>query len=116
VDGEGQAPQNSIAVDRERAARYGLEIRDVQDVIETALGGKAATEMWEGEKHFSVALRLREDERALSRLKDVLVDTPDKGHVPLVEVAGFREASGAMNISREDGRRVTAIGVFIKGR
>src|SRR5262249_38427127 len=116
VDRAGEVPQSIIDVDRERAARYGLDIQDVQDVIETALGGKAATEMWEGEKHFGVVLRLREDERALSRLKDVLVDTPDKGHVPLLEVAEFREAEGAMNISRENGRRVAAIGVFIKGR
>jgi cobalt-zinc-cadmium resistance protein CzcA len=116
VDRAGEVPQSIIEVDRERAARYGLDIQDVQDVIETALGGKTATQIWEGEKHFGVVLRLREDERALSRLKDVLVDTPDKAHVPLLEVATFREAAGAMNISRENGTRVTAIGVFIKDR
>ena len=116
VDRAGEVPQSIIEIDRERAARYGLDIQDVQDVIETALGGKVATQIWEGEKHFGVVLRLREDERALSRLKDVLVDTPDKAHVPLVELASFREAGGAMNISRENGTRVTAIGVFIKDR
>ena len=116
VDRAGEVPQSIIEIDRERAARYGLDIQDVQDVIETALGGKSATQMWEGEKHFGVVLRLREDERELSRLKDVLVDTPDKAHVPLVELATFREAAGAMNISRENGTRVTAIGVFIKDR
>jgi len=116
VDRAGRVPQSIVEVDRGRAARYGLDVQDVQDVIETALGGKAATQLWEGEKHFGVVLRLREDERALSRLKDVLVDTPDHGHVPLVELATFREAEGAMNISRENGRRVSSIGVFIKGR
>jgi heavy metal efflux system protein len=116
VDRAGDVPQSIIEIDRERAARYGLDIQDVQDVIETALGGKTATQLWEGEKHFGVVLRLREDERALSRLKDVLVDTPDGAHVPLVELATFREAAGAMNISRENGTRVTAIGVFIRGR
>jgi len=116
VDRAGQVPQSLIEIDRERAARYGLDIQDVQDVIETALAGKTATQLWEGEKHFGVALRLREDERGLGRLKDVLVDTPDGSHVPLVELANFREADGAMNLSRENGTSVKAIGVFIRGR
>src|SRR5207253_1465934 len=52
-----------INIDRDRAARYGLNVGDIQDVIETGLGGKAATELWEGEKHFSVVVRLPESER-----------------------------------------------------
>jgi len=116
VDRAGEVPQIVIAIDRDRAGRYGLDVQDVQDVIETALGGKVATQLWEGEKHFGVALRLSENERALARLKDVLLDTPDGGHVPLLEVAEFHETEGAMNISRENGTRVAAIGVFIEGR
>src|SRR5262249_7059358 len=65
---------------------------------------------------FGVALRLSEKERAAARLRDVLLDTPDGGHVPLLEVADFRETDGAMNISRENGTRIAAIGVFIEGR
>jgi heavy metal efflux system protein len=109
-------PQKVIEVDRDRAGRYGLDVQDVQDVIETALGGKVATQLWEGEKHFGVTLRLREDQRELGRLKDVLVDTPGGAHVPLQEVSTSRETEGAMNISRENGTRVAAIGVFIQGR
>ncbi|MFI5315542.1 MAG: efflux RND transporter permease subunit [Myxococcota bacterium] len=116
VDRAGEVPQIVISIDRDRAGRYGLDVQDIQDVIETALGGKVATQLWEGEKHFGVALRLRENERAAERLKDVLLDTPDGGHVPLLEVAEFRETEGAMNISRENGTRVASIGVFIEGR
>jgi heavy metal efflux system protein len=116
VDRAGEVPQEVIEVDRDRAARYGLDVQDVQDVVETALGGKVATQLWEGEKHFGVALRLREDQRELAKLKDVLVDTPDGAHVPLEEVSTSRETVGAMNISRENGTRVAAIGVFIEGR
>ncbi len=54
-----------IDVDRERAARYGLNVADIQDVIETALGGKATTEIWEGEQRFGVVVRLPAGERAL---------------------------------------------------
>lgn len=116
VDRAGQVPQALIEIDRARAARYGLNIGDIEDVIEIGLAGKAATELWEGERHFSVVVRLPEAGRSLARLKKVLVDTPDGSHIPLDQVAAFKEASGSMNISREDGTRLSAISVFIKGR
>jgi heavy metal efflux system protein len=116
IDRAGEVPQSLIEIDREHAARYGLNVSDVQDVIETALGGRAATELWEGEKHFSVVVRLPESERTLASLKDVLVDTADGQHIPLGQLATFKIASGSMNISRENGTRVTAVGVFIRGR
>jgi len=72
--------------------------------------------LWEGEKHFSVVVRLRQPERALGRLKNILVDTPDGMHIPLEQVADFRETCGSMNISRENSTRLCAISVFIKGR
>jgi len=116
IDRLGQLPHSIIEIDRERAARYGLNVMDIQDVIETGLGGKAATELWEGEKHFSVVVRLSEPERALSRLKDILVDTPAGLHIPLAQVADFKTTGGAMNISRENGLRVLAVSVFIHNR
>jgi len=60
VDRMGEVPQSNITIDRERSARYGLNVSDIQDVIETGLGGRVATELWEGEKHFSVVVRLPE--------------------------------------------------------
>ena len=116
IDRAGQVPQSLIEIDRERAARYGLNVSDVEDVIETGLGGKAATALWEGEKHFSVLVRLPEAARGLDLMKNILVDTPEGLHIPLAEVATFRESSGAMNISRENGSRVMAISIFIEGR
>jgi cobalt-zinc-cadmium resistance protein CzcA len=116
IDRAGQVPQSLIEIDRERAARYGLNVSDVEDVIETGLGGKAATELWEGEKHFSVLVRLPEAARGLDLMKNILVDTPEGLHIPLAEVATFKESSGAMNISRENGSRVMAISIFIEGR
>lgn len=116
VDRAGEVPQSVIEVDRAAAARHGLNVQDVEDVIETGLGGKAATELWEGEKHFSVVLRLPEPERALGKLEGILVDTPAGPRVPLRELANFKVTSGAMNISRENGTRVKAVGVFIQGR
>jgi cobalt-zinc-cadmium resistance protein CzcA len=116
VDRAGEIPQTAIEIDRQAAARYGLNIGDIEDVIQTGLGGKAATEIWEGEKHFSIVVRLPEAQRSLTNLKKILVDTPDGLHIPLEQVATFKEASGSMNISREDNTRFSAISVFIKGR
>jgi cobalt-zinc-cadmium resistance protein CzcA len=116
VDRAGEVPQALIEIDRDRAARYGLNVGDIEDVIEIGLAGKAATELWEGEKHFSIVVRLPEPERSLAKLKKVLVDTPDGLHIPLEQVAEFKESSGSMNISRENGTRLSAISVFIKGR
>ena len=116
VDRLGELPQIQIKVDRARAARYGLNVADVQDVIETALGGKQVTQMWEGEQRFGVAVRLEEPERTLTRMQGMLVATPGGAYVPLAEIANFRTVGGMMNIARENGKRVLAIGVFIRGR
>jgi cobalt-zinc-cadmium resistance protein CzcA len=116
VDRLGELPQIQVRVDRARAARYGLNVADVQDVIESALGGKAVTQVWEGEQRFAVAVRLPEEERTVTRMQRLLVATPDGAYVPLSEVTTFRTVGGMMNIAREDGKRVLAIGVFIRGR
>jgi heavy metal efflux system protein len=116
IDRDGQLPQYRIAIDRERAARYGLTIEQVQDVIQTALAGKSVSYIWEGERRFDVVVRLDESARSLARIKEITVATPSGAYIPLQEVAKFETASGAMNIAREAGRRVLSIGIFIKDR
>ena len=116
IDRLGDLPQLVIDIDRDRAARLGLNVQDIQDVVEAALGGKAATQIWEGERKFAVAVRLPENKRVIASLPQTLIPTPDGGYAPLGSVATIREISGAMNIARESGRRTVAIGIFIKGR
>ena len=116
IDRAGEVPQALIEIDRERASRFGLNVGDIEDVIDISLAGKEATELWEGERHFGVVVRLPESQRSLANIKKLLVDTPEGLHIPLEQVASFREASGSMNVSREGGTRLSAISVFIKGR
>ena len=120
IDREGELPQLIIDIDRARAARLGLNVGDIQDVIEAALAGKAATFLWEGERKVAVAVRLPQAKRAISELPRTLISVPSNlpggATVPLSEVATIRETTGAMNIARESGRRTMAIGLFIKGR
>jgi cobalt-zinc-cadmium resistance protein CzcA len=116
IDRDGQLPQYRIEIDRARAARYGLNVGDIEDVIETALAGKEATSIWEGERRFSVVVRLDEHEREPARLERLMIATPDGAFIPLSQVADFRVESGAMDIARENGRRVLSVGIFIAGR
>jgi cobalt-zinc-cadmium resistance protein CzcA len=116
IDRAGSLPQYVIDIDRAAAARYGVNVGDIQDLVETALAGKATSELWEGEKHFSVVVRLRDGERDPANLPNLLVATPGGAQVPLAKLARFRAVSGAMNIARENGRRVVSIGVFIRDR
>ena len=116
IDRAGRVPQLQIEVDRAKSARYGLNVADIQDVIETALGGKQATEVWEGEKKFAVAVRLKEEQRDMENIKNILVDTPDGQRIPLAQLATVSVRDGSMNISREFGTRMMAIGVFIENR
>ena len=117
VDRAGRIPQLQIEIDRERAARYGLNVADIEDVIETALGGRPATQIWEGERRYNVVVRLREEERSnLEALRGLLLEPPDGSQVPLDQVAKIGVQEGVLNISREAGRSTAAIGVFIKDR
>jgi cobalt-zinc-cadmium resistance protein CzcA len=116
INRQGEVPQLIIDIDRDRAARLGLNVQDIQDVIEAALAGKAATQLWEGERKFAVAVRLPEDRRQIGKLASIPIPTPDGGYAALGSVTTIKETSGAMNIAREAGRRTMAIGIFIKGR
>ncbi len=117
IDREGSVPQLQIEIDRAKAARYGLNVVDVQNVIETAVGGKEATQIWEGERKYPVVVRLRADERRdISTIGKILVDTPSGQRVPLEDVATLSIGSGSMNIAHESGKRLNAIGVFLRDR
>ncbi|NBW78031.1 MAG: efflux RND transporter permease subunit [Betaproteobacteria bacterium] len=116
VDRLGELPQLQIDIDRDRASRFGLNVSDVQDVIESALAGRSATQLWEGERKFNVAVRLPEDERLIAVLPSTPIAIPDGGYTTLGALSNIRQTTGAMNIAREAGRRTMAIGVFIKGR
>jgi cobalt-zinc-cadmium resistance protein CzcA len=117
IDRAGRSPQLQIEVDRRRSSRYGLNAADIQDVIETALGGKPVSEIWEGERKFDIVLRLQEEDRSsVKAINDVLVDTPAGFRVPLGELSTLVVRDGNINISHEAGTRLAAISVFIRGR
>jgi len=96
-----------IETDRERAARYGLRVGDINDVVQTAIGGMRVTTTVEGRERYAVAVRyardFREDPAAIER---VLVETPTGIQVPLGEVAKVAFVTGPPMIRSEDGKLV----------
>lgn len=113
----GELPQVHIEADREKLSRYGLNVMDVQDAIEVALGGKQATEVWEGQKHFPVTLRFAEAfRRDASAVRNVFVSTPDGPRVPLADLATIKTALGRAAINREANQRFVGIKCNVRGR
>jgi len=113
----GQLPQVQIAIDRQKIARYGIAVADVDEAIETALGGKVATDLWEGERRFGVAVRFPSAARGkLGAIRDLSVRTPEGTPIPLSELATLRIGQGRAAVSRESNQRFVGIKTNVRGR
>jgi len=107
----------SINIDRQAIARYGLNVSDVHDVIEVAIAGKVATEIFEGERRFSAAVRLPEDFRGgVQAIRQILLMTPHGVRVPLESLAGIEVRDGPAQISREGGKRRVVVAINVQDR
>lgn len=106
----------NVTIDRTSIARYGLSIDDVQQVIEIAIGGKVATEIFEGQRRFNVLVRYPEARRGdIEAVKNSLVNLPDGGTVPLAQVASVVAEEGPVQISRESGGRRIVVECNVRG-
>ena len=115
-------PVLTVRIDRDRSGRYGLNVSDVQDAVATAVGGREAGVVFEGDRRFDIRVRLPEDLRsdpeALGRLPLPLPRGDDgRAHfVPLSEVATLELAPGPNQISRENGKRRVVVSANVRGR
>jgi cobalt-zinc-cadmium resistance protein CzcA len=110
-------PNVNIVIDRDKIAQHGLNISDVQDVIETAVGGKSASQIIQGEKRFDLVVRYRpEDRQSVESIRRILVATPQGYRVPLEELAQIKIEEGASMIYREENKRFIALKFGIRGR
>lgn len=106
-----------IALDRDKLARYGLNVADVLEVAKIAIGGDEATDVLEGQRHFAIFVRLNADYRnQVEKLNDVLVAAPVGGSVPLGQLATFRLSSGDSVVSRENALRRVVVKCNVTGR
>jgi cobalt-zinc-cadmium resistance protein CzcA len=110
-------PSLTITPDRAKLARYGLNVDDVNTLVETAMGGKAVSQVIQGERQFDLVVRMqapyRSDENAI---RNLLIATPDGQHLPLSQFADIQVVSGASFIYRESNERYLGVQFSVEGR
>ena len=107
----------TVTIDRKAIARQGLNVADVQDVIEMAIGGKVATEIYEGERRFQAVVRLPQQFRNdLKDIRSLMLTAPNGAQVALESLAKIEVVEGPAQVSREMGKRRIVIGINVQDR
>jgi len=110
-------PYITVRPDRDRIARLGLNVEDVQDVVEAAVGGKTVTQVYEGDRYFDLQVRYPEESRnSVESIGAILVRTPGGARIPLSQLADIAMLEGPSQISRESGQRRIGVECNISGR
>ncbi len=110
-------PYLNVTIDRRKIARYGINVADIQEVIETAVGGKVATEIREGQLRVGVQVRFPEDRRkSIQTIGNILVEASGGRRIPLADLATITKEEGPVQISRDDARRRIVVEFNVEGR
>ena len=110
-------PSLIVDADRQKIARYGINVADLEAVVQAAVGGQAATQVIQGEKLFNLMVRMEPQYRSNAReIGNLLVPAPAGQHIPLSELATIKQASGASFIYRENNSRYIGIQFSVEGR
>jgi cobalt-zinc-cadmium resistance protein CzcA len=110
-------PNLNFAVDRDAAARWGINVADIQDAIQTAIGANAITQVQQGEAHYDVTLRYQKQQRdTREAIENVRLLAPSGERVSLGQLTRVSTDDGAEAINREGGQRYVAIKFSVKGR
>jgi cobalt-zinc-cadmium resistance protein CzcA len=117
IEQEDEQAQLRIRIKRDEVARYGINVSDVQDVIELAIGGRAVSSVFEGERKFDITVRYAPEARAdAEAIGRILIPTRDGGRVPLAQLAEITVANGATIIARRENQRQITVRTNIRGR
>ena len=107
----------TIDIDRKAIARHGINVAEVHDLIEMAIGGKEVGLLYEGERRFGIAVRFPESARhSVETIRNILLRAPDGAMVPLYSVAKIELRDGPAQISRESAKRRVVVGANVEGR
>jgi cobalt-zinc-cadmium resistance protein CzcA len=110
-------PQLQIKIDRSKISRYGVNVADINQIIETAIGGKSTGEVFEGEKRFDLVVRFKEEARNnVDVIKNILVPTPNGSSIPLSQLADVYIEEGPAQISREHSQRRIVVEANVRER
>ncbi len=117
IDQDPPLPQLQVSIDRERAARYGINVQNVAQLIEVAIGGASVSEIFQGERRYDVAVRFPESLRnSPEAIGNLTLGTPDGARVPLSQVARLDLRSGESMITRERGKRHLTVRLNLRDR
>ncbi|HZQ18578.1 MAG TPA: CusA/CzcA family heavy metal efflux RND transporter [Terriglobales bacterium] len=110
-------PSLLVDVDRDKIARYGINVADVEAVISAAVGGQAVTQVIQGEKLFDLVVRMQPQFRSSAHeIGNLLVGTPDGQQIPLSQLADIRQGNGASFIYRENNSRYIGVQYSVEDR
>jgi heavy metal efflux system protein len=110
-------PSLIIDVDRDKIARYGINVADVEAIVQAAVGGQAATQVIQGEKLFDLVVRMKPEFREnAQQIGNLLVGTPTGQQIPLSELSNIHESAGASFIYRENNSRYIGVQYSVEGR
>lgn len=117
VEATAGLPQLQIKPHRDAIARYGINVEDVNDLVESVVAGKDAGLVYEGEQRFNLVVRLNEENsKDMETIKNLLVPAPNGARIPLAQLADIQLIEGPAQISREDTRRRISIEFNVRGR
>src|SRR5213594_3214721 len=109
-------PELRIVVDRAAAARYGINVQDIQDVLEAATKGRVVTQIYEGERRFDLAVRVQREGDPVETLRTLVVNAPGGERIPVGQLAEFITTEGLAEIVREGNVRRLAIKWSVRER
>lgn len=117
IEQEADQAQLAIEVDRTATARFGINVSDIQRMIEAAIGGKAISKLYDGAKRFDIVVRYGAEFRgSIEAVKNLMVSSPTGGRIPMSELASIKLIDGPTIIQREDGMRQISVRTNIRGR
>lgn len=117
IEQESEQPQLRVQVRRADAARYGINVSDVQDVVEMAIGGRPISTLFDGERRFDIAVRYQPEARStLSGIGNIVVKSTNGDGASLKQLADIEIEDGASSIARRENRRQISVRTNIRGR
>lgn len=107
----------TIDIDRRAIARYGINVSDIHQIIETAIGGSEVSQLYEGERRYAILLRYPESFRnSVDVIRETMLRTADHAMIPLESVASIKLVDSPPMVNRETGKRRVVVGANVEGR
>ena len=117
IEQEGEQEQLAVDINREAAARFGINVADIQNMIEAAIGGKSISTLYDGTKRYDIVVRfLPEDRNSIDAIKNILIPSANGSLIPMSQLANIHFVEGQTNIYRFGSKRMITVRTNIKGR